>query len=185
MARQFCFEINWPLIKVSCFGKLKSYILPEKKISQQGQYLRKKKLFGQATWSPLRSTPRKIKCYQDFFFFYFWPWTHSGSKWLKSAKNVFTRFKTNQQNYSISVCSDCMHFVIWNWSNCCKYILVWSVKFTRFLIGGIWLFGLTVRYHAFSHSQPLFSSNVIFCGWFLRTNEAYNPNASTRYATYW
>ena len=100
------------LIKVSCFGKLKSYILPAKKISQQGQYLRKKKLFGQATWSPLRSTPRKIKCYQDFFFFYFWPWTHSGSKWLKSAKNVFTWFKTNQQNYSISVCSDCMLFVI-------------------------------------------------------------------------
>ena len=51
------------------------------------------------------------------------------------------------------------------------------------IFGGIWLFGPTVRYHAFSHSQPLFSSNVIFCGWFLRTNEAYNPNASTRYAT--
>ena len=51
------------------------------------------------------------------------------------------------------------------------------------IFGGIWLFGLTVRHHAFSHSQPLFSSNVIFCGWFLRTNEAYNPNASTRYAT--
>ena len=89
-AWQFAFEINWPLIKVSCFGKLKSYILPAKKISQQGQYLRKKKLFGQATWSPLRSTPRKIKCYLDFFFFYFWPWTHSASKWLKSAKNGFT-----------------------------------------------------------------------------------------------
>ena len=95
-----------PLIMVSCFGKLKSYILPAKKISQQGQFLRKKKLFGQATWSPLRSTPRKIKCYQDFIFFYFWPWTHSGSKRLKSAKNVLTWFKTNQQNYSISVCSE-------------------------------------------------------------------------------